>query len=317
MSQSRLTVQVVSVFQETPEIRSFKLIADNGLSLPSYEPGAHIDLYLGSGLIRQYSLCGNSETDGSYRIAVKREPNSRGGSRWIHDSLSVGSEVRISHPRNAFSLAVAPYYLLFGGGIGLTPLLSMAYYLSRLQKAYRLVLFMRDQESIPFSTELNVAPLSSATDTYLGLSPAETSRRCKQILREAPNGSYCYTCGPAPFMTAVEKFASELLTPGAFHKENFVNDASTDKGKFVITLSRSGREIEVPEGISALEALRVAGHPIQSSCEVGVCGTCVTPVLSGVPLHNDTFLTESERSSNKCFAPCVSRALTPNLVLDL
>lgn len=285
--------------------------------LPAYEAGAHIDLTLGNGLVRQYSLCCREPNGSAYRIAVKREPQSRGGSAWLHDEATVGTTLLIGQPRNAFALAPeAGMHLLFAGGIGITPILSMAYALQRRAQPFQLHYFVRDVAGAAFAAELQSGPLAGRVQVHAGLNPEQTAASIRSHLSMYPvAGTHVYVCGPAPFMQMVAAEAGQLVV----HQESFGAPLAGADGDapFTLALRRSGREVHVAAGRSALACLQEAGVALDCSCEVGVCGTCRTTVLEGTPHHFDSFLSDAERQANDCFMPCVSRARTPLLVLDL
>ncbi|SFA96797.1 vanillate O-demethylase ferredoxin subunit [Collimonas sp. OK607] len=312
---------VISSITDTNGIRVLELAAVDGAALPSYEAGAHIDVTLGNGLVRQYFLCCREPSSAGYRIAVKREAGSRGGSAWLHDMARTGSVLSIGPPRNAFALAPqAGMHLLFAGGIGITPILSMAYTLLRRKQPFRLACYVRDEASLAFSTELRASPLAPYVEVFCGLGPQDTAASIGKLLAAAPaNDSHAYVCGPAAFMDAVTAQAEARFGASALHKESFgaVPASGTSEQPFVLRLSRTQCDIAIPAGRSALACLQDAGINIDSSCEVGVCGTCRTAVLDGVPDHQGSLLSAQERKANNCFLPCVSRPLTPVLVIDL
>ncbi len=312
---------VISSITDTNGIRVLELAAVDGGYLPSYEAGAHIDLTLGNGLVRQYSLCCREPSSAGYRIAVKREARSRGGSAWLHDMACTGDTLSISPPRNAFALSPqAGMHLLFAGGIGITPILSMAYALLQRKQPFRLACYVRDEASLAFSTELRGGPLAPHVEVFCGLGPQDTAASIDRLLAAAPaNGCHAYVCGPAAFMDAVTAHAEVRFGASAVHKESFGVSPATGVAEqpFVLRLSRAQCDISVPAGRSALACLQDAGIDIDSSCEVGVCGTCRTVVQDGVPDHRDSLLDTRERQANNCFLPCVSRARTPILVIDL
>jgi vanillate O-demethylase ferredoxin subunit len=301
----------------TAEVRIFELAAADGGALAPYEPGAHLDVTLPNGITRQYSLCCAAPSPRSYRIAVKREPRSRGGSAWLHDEAAMGMHVEIGVPRNAFALAPgAASHLLFAGGIGITPVLSMAHALARRGQPFRLAVFARAPELVPFAAELEAAPLGPSTSVHCALAPGQTGERIDALLAAAPDGTHAYACGPTAFMDAVTARATARFGAGAVHTESFGAAAPAEGDRaFVLRLLQSGREIAVPAGRSALACLQEAGVDIDSSCEVGVCGTCLTRVREGDIDHRDSCLTTAERAG--CFLPCVSRAATPVLAIDL
>ncbi|HEX8604890.1 MAG TPA: PDR/VanB family oxidoreductase [Pseudoduganella sp.] len=308
---------IASIVSATAEVRVLELAAADGSALPPYEPGAHLDVTLPGGITRQYSLCCAALSPLRYRIAVKREPQSRGGSAWLHDVATVGSPVDIGVPRNAFALVpAAPMHLLFAGGIGITPVLSMAYALARRGVPFRLAVFARSAALVPFADELEAAPLRPFSSLHCALDAGETGERIDALLAAAADGSHVYACGPAPFMAAVTERAAARFGAGAVHLESFgaAMPVAGDR-PFVLRLLQSGRDIEVPADRSALACLQEAGVDIESSCEVGVCGTCLTQVREGEVDHRDSYLTTAERAG--CFLPCVSRAATPTLAVDL
>lgn len=314
-----MTDAIITSIREHGDVRIFELRAVDGAALPLYEPGAHLDITLANGLTRQYSLCCRQPCGDSYRIAVKRHPQSRGGSAWLHAQAAVGSIVKLGEPRNAFPLRPGPgLRLLVAGGIGITPLLSMAYALRREGQPFQLVYFVRNQAGGAFVDELTSGPLAAHASVVAGLSPQDTGARIAASMAAAPvAATTVYTCGPAPFMEAVCTLAAERFGAASVHKESFGAAPTGGETAFTMRLARQGRDIDVPAGRSALACLQDAGVEIDCSCEVGVCGTCRTVVLDGVPEHLDSVLGEDEKRTNACFMPCVSRSRTPMLYLDL
>lgn len=308
---------ILGIVHATPEVRVLELAAADGGALPPYEPGAHLDVTLPGGLTRQYSLCCAAPSPRRYRIAVKREPRSRGGSSWLHDVAAEGTEVEIGTPRNAFALAAhASSHLLFGGGIGITPVLSMAYSLAARGAPFRLAVFARAADLVPFADELEAAPLAPFTSVHCALDARETGARIDALLAAAMEGTHVYACGPAPFMDAVTERAAARFGRDAVHTESFGPPVPAGGDRpFVLRLARSGRDIAVPADRTALACLQEAGVAIESSCETGVCGTCITALRGGTPEHRDSYLTTDEQAG--CFLPCVSRAATPVLEIDL
>ncbi|GGY37843.1 PDR/VanB family oxidoreductase [Pseudoduganella albidiflava] len=306
-----------SIVHATPEVRILELAAADGGALPSYEPGAHLDVTLPGGITRQYSLCCAVPSPERYRIAVKREPESRGGSSWLHDVAAEGAQIEIGTPRNAFALVdEAPSHLLFAGGIGITPVLSMAHALARRAVPFRLAVFARAAGLVPFADELEGPELRPFSSVHCALGPEETGERIDALLAAAPDGTHVYACGPAAFMDAVTTRAVARFGADAVHTESFGAPAPAAGDRpFVLRLLQSGREVAVPADRSALACLQDAGVDIESSCEVGVCGTCLTRVRGGEADHRDSYLTTAERAG--CFLPCVSRARTLVLEIDL
>ncbi|HEX7983178.1 MAG TPA: PDR/VanB family oxidoreductase [Duganella sp.] len=311
---------VITSIEERGDVRIFELRAADGSALPPYHAGAHIDVTLGNGQIRQYSLCCRQPSGDSYRIAVKRDPKSRGGSEWLHQEATQGHTLTLGEPRNAFSLRPSTgMHLLFAGGIGVTPLLSMAYALQRAGQPFHLAYFIRSEAENAFADETQTGPLAGHVVVFAGLQPQDNAARIEAIMQTAPaSETTVYTCGPTPFMDAVIALGTTRFGASSVHKESF-GAAPTAAGaaSFTMRLVRSGRDIDVPAGSSALACLHAAGIAIDCSCEVGVCGTCRTVVLDGRPEHLDSVLSDAERQANACFMPCVSRSLTPVLYLDL
>ncbi|ASU37042.1 hypothetical protein hmeg3_01185 [Herbaspirillum sp. meg3] len=313
-----MNVIISAIRNSGTAIRIFELHAADGTALPAYQPGAHIDITLGNGLVRQYSLCCDHPSPDRYRIAVKQEPQSRGGSAWLHAEAKEGDALQIGTPRNAFALAdAAGSHLLFAGGIGITPVLSMAYALLRDGADFHLHYFVRDDESVAFRDELTGASLTAHVSIHAGLSAEQTGAVIAAALTDAAVDAHAYTCGPGPFMATVVDFATARLGASQVHKESFSAPvAQAGDAAFVVRL-RDGKEIDVASGKTALACLQEAGVEVDCSCEVGVCGTCQTKVIEGIPDHRDGFLSEKEKASNRWFMPCVSRAKTGVLVLDL
>lgn len=319
-----VTQAIITSIEDSGDVRILELRAADGAALPPYEAGAHLDVTLANGLTRQYSLCCRQPCGDSYRIAVKRDPNSRGGSEWLHRHAVEGATLAISQPRNAFPLRPSTnMHLLFAGGIGITPLLSMAYALHRAGRPFQLAYFVRHATDVAFMEELTTGPLAGKVVLVAGLAPSENAARIAALMDAAQlaastAATSVYTCGPAPFMDAVIAAGVARFGAGAVYKESFTAAAATGaETPFTMRLARSGRDIDVPAGRSALACLQEAGVDVDCSCEVGVCGTCRTVVLDGRPEHLDSVLSDAEKQANNCFMPCVSRALTPLLYLDL
>lgn len=268
-------------------------------SLPDWTPGAHVDLEMRPGLTRQYSLCGSPSDRSSWRVAVLREPDGRGGSAYVHDSLAVGDRVRVSVPRNTFPLVAAPSYLFVAGGIGITPLLPMMAAVGDAD--WRLLYGGRTPESMAFLPEL--AEYGDRVHTLAG---------GLLDLSEVDNGAEVYCCGPEGLLAAVEA----RCDPARLHVERFAPRPVAGES-FEVELARSGLVVPVPSDRSILSALLDAGVEVLSSCQEGTCGTCETDVLAGTPEHHDSLLTEEERAAGETMMICVSRSAGGKLVLDL
>jgi ferredoxin-NADP reductase len=283
--------------------------------LPSWEPGAHIDLLLGPDLERQYSLCGDLGDRCRWQVSVLREPDSRGGSAWVHERLRVGDVLRCRGPRNNFPLQAADEYLFIAGGIGITPLLPMIARCTENNANWRLVYGGRSEASMAFRdllAEHGERVTIWPQDTH-GLPDLDT------LLAEPRAGTAIYSCGPEPLLAAVED-RCRAWPAGTLHLERFrprpgaLDGVST---AFEVELDQSGMVLEVPAGESILDTLEAAGVDVPNACREGTCGTCETVVLEGEPDHRDSFLTEDERASGEVMMVCCSRALSKRLVLDL
>ena len=304
---------------EATDVRSFELVASDGQALQPFEAGAHIDVHLGDGLIRQYSLINTTDTDGSYRIAVKLESNSRGGSQRMH-AVAEGDVLSVSHPRNNFPLDPdAGHTMLLAGGIGVTPLLGMAYQLAAQNASFSLDYFARSKDALAFSEEIGGASFTSRARFHVGLDGEAARAELENLLTALPPRTHIYACGPAPFMQAVREFVTAKSGP-ALHLEYFAADpdlASLPAGAFQVKLAKSGKTVMVGADQTIIEALTAAGIEVATSCEQGVCGTCLTTVLAGRPDHRDMLLTEEEQHAGDRILLCVSRCLDQELVLDL
>ncbi|MFC3532781.1 PDR/VanB family oxidoreductase [Vogesella facilis] len=314
---TQIEVQVTCMRLEAEGVMSLELQAPDRSPLPSWTPGAHIDLVLPSATVRQYSLCGDPQDSRRYRIAVLLEAAGRGGSREVHTALRVGQRLTIGGPRNAFELQAADSYLFVAGGIGITPLLPMIRQAERSGAHWLLLYGGRARQSMAF-----VAELAAYGDDKVRILPADEAGMLDldAIVKLAASGMHTYSCGPAGLLNALEaRFAAEELA-SRLHIERFAAAppaANVQAGELTVVLARSGRELAIPADKSILHALRDAGHCVPSSCEQGVCGMCETRVLCGEPDHRDMLLTEQERASGKVMMLCVSRARTPTLTLDL
>ncbi|MCZ0985736.1 PDR/VanB family oxidoreductase [Streptomyces diastatochromogenes] len=282
-----------------------------GGDLPVWEPGAHVDLLLGPGLERQYSLCSDPADRSAWRIAVLREPAGRGGSAYVHGQLGVGDKVRVRGPRNHFRLEPAPRYRFVAGGIGITPILPMLAAAEAAGAEWSLLYGGRSRGSMAFTAELarygdRVALAPQDESGLLDLGP---------VLDEIPDGTLVYCCGPTPLLDAVE----ERCPGGALRVERFQPKAQQGAAdsEFEVELARSGRTLVVPADVSVLDAVRGAGVEVLYSCTEGTCGTCETDVLDGAPDHRDSVLTEEERAAGETMMICVSRCRGARLVLDL
>jgi|SRR5581483_11792460 len=310
-----IPVRVSEIRQETEVTRRIEL-RPTGADLPPFAAGAHIDVQLPIGVTRSYSLLNSQEERDRYALGVYLEPNSRGGSRYFHENISVGDELLISSPRNLFPLDEgAARSVLIGGGIGVTPLLSMANRLAGLGKSWRLYYCCRSRALAAFRDDLQAYPdrvqirYDDESDGFLDI---------EAQMREMPDAHF-YCCGPKPMLAAFQDAAHAAGLPHAqTHLEDFKPTADIQlQGGFTIELARSGRTLDVPAGKTILQVLQEAEITATSSCEVGICGECQTAVLDGIPDHKDSVLSDAERASNKAIMICCSGSKTDKLVLDI
>ena len=315
-----LAVTVVRKTVEAEGIVSFELAAVDGHPLPAFSAGSHIDVQVPGGLTRQYSLCNDSLEQHRYRIAVLRDAASRGGSVAMHDAVREGDVLHISEPRNHFPLQHAQRSLLFAGGIGVTPLLCMAQRLGAIAADFELHYCTRSPERTAFRQEIAGSPFAGRVHFHFDDGPPEQKLQLDPLLATHAPGTHLYVCGPAGFIDHVvggakaRGWAAEQI-----HLEYFAaapQDHSAD-GAFEVKLASTGRSYPVAAGQSVVQALREHGVEIMTSCEQGVCGTCITRVLDGVPDHRDLYFTDEEKAKNDQFTPCCSRACSRTLVLDL
>lgn len=307
-------LRVVETIPLADNVVSFTLADPTGAALPRWQPGAHIEVELADGLLRHYSLCGPADDD-TWRVAVLREPKSRGGSAYLHDTVKVGHQLRVRGLRNNFALAPANRYLFIAGGIGITPIIPMLDEATRAGANWRLVYGGRHRSTMAFVDELTGRygdRVSVLPEDERGLLPLD------ELLGTPAPDTLVYCCGPEPLLTAVEQ-GCVGWPRGSLHIERFVAkelDVSSDQA-FEVTLAGSGRVVTVAADQTLLAALADAGVEIDSACEEGICGTCETAVLAGTPDHRDSVLTDEEREAGKLIFPCISRAAGPGLVLDL
>ena len=323
MQAHSFKVRVDAVRDEAHGVRSFVISRLDGLPFDAYEPGAHIDVTSPSGVTRQYSLCGDPDCRDSHLFAVKKETQSRGGSRSLHDDVRIGTELSVGAPRNLFRLAEgARRHVLIGAGIGITPLLSMAYRLVKLNVPFELHYFARSEAHAAFLPLLSRAPFEHHVKLHYGIEPDALDAELDTCLADAPQGTHVYTCGPVAFMDRVVAVGETHLPADAIHLERFSaephapgSDAALDT--FDVQLASTGQTVRVDNKTSIVEALATIGIEVDTSCGEGVCGTCMVDVVNGEPEHRDHCLSKAERASNSVICCCVSRSRSPVLVLDL
>ena len=313
-----LNVVVRRKWRSAEGVTGFELADRDGRHLPTFQPGAHIDLHLPNGLVRQYSITNGPGDLLSYVIGVKQEVAGKGGSKALVDNVREGDVLAISEPRNNFPLRRdATRTVLIAGGIGITPLLSMARFLDKSDLPYALHYFTRSGDSAAFREELSA--LHGPVETHAGLGRDAIAAKVDDILGAHAFANHVYICGPGAMLAMVQDKAAALGWPDeAVHFEYFQNDKVIDASSaFDIELARSAMTLHVPAGRTILDVMREAGLTVPSSCEQGACGTCLTTVIEGEVDHQDVYLNKTEKASNSCMMTCVSRAKSARLVLDI
>jgi ferredoxin-NADP reductase len=287
----------------------------DGSPLPHWQPGAHIDVILDNGVVRQYSLCGDPSEETRWRIAVLREESGRGGSQHIHDTVHVGSRVMVRGPRNHFEFTPSGRYIFIAGGIGITPLLPMMAAAARRGDQFTMMYGGRTRSSMAFVSEVGAYGdcVTLRPQDEFGLLDLDT------ILGEAAAGTLVYCCGPEPLLAAVEdKCAGWPLD--ALRVERFAPRRPAGpavNGSFTVVASKSGQTYQIPADESILSVLEDAGEEVYYSCTEGTCGTCETQVLEGEIDHRDSVLSAAEQSAGDKMMICVSRCKGTRLVLDI
>jgi ferredoxin-NADP reductase len=311
----RLLVRVLQVQHEADGVVSIELGSDDASALPAWSPGAHIDVILPDGLVRQYSLCGAPEDRTRWRIGVLLEPEGRGGSSFIHNRVRAGDALQVAGPRNNFALGDAEEYLFIAGGIGITPILPMVRSVAASRRRWKLLYGGRTRRSMAFLDEL------TALDGDVLILPQDQHGHpdLPGFIGAYRPGVTVHCCGPGAMIDAVEA-ACQTWPASAIRRERFAASAkpsAEDDEAFEVELARSGSRITVPGDRGLLDVLEEAGCKIDNSCRAGICGTCVVGVLAGIPQHNDDILDDEQRASGTLILPCVSRCRSKLLVLDL
>jgi ferredoxin-NADP reductase len=300
----------------TDSVRTFTLRHPRRAHLPKPMPGSHVDLHLPAGQIRQYSLCGDPDNDTVYRIAVKREDDGRGASRWIHDNLTVGSVIPVSAPRNNFPLAQAARHVFVAGGIGITPILPMARHLARQNIPFELHYCAHAAQGAPFLPALRDV-CGPRLSTYFSIAGNRPPARLdvETLLKSVTPGTHVYCCGPQrltqAFRAAANNWPESYVHCEVFKPtldENFVAEP------FDVRLASTGEVLRIPANKSALDVLRAHGVGLPSSCEFGICGSCACRYVDGTVIHRDSVLDITARQEQMIL--CVSRARV-SVTLDL
>ncbi|PWC80668.1 Vanillate O-demethylase oxidoreductase [Azospirillum sp. TSH100] len=307
--------------RETDDIVSIELVDADGHPLPAFSAGSHIDVHIGNGLVRQYSLCNSPAETNRYVIGVLKDPKSRGGSVALHDMLAEGLRLRIGEPRNLFPLdETADRSLLFAGGIGITPMLAMAERLRMLGRPFELHYWGRSLSRMAFLNHIAASDFKDDVRIHCDDAPEDQRVVPDDVLPDPEPGSHVYVCGPQGFIDRVLERARMRGWPESrLHKEYFGSAVSdpADDGAFTIRIAHTGAIVPVKPGQSVVAALAEHGIELPVSCEQGVCGTCLTRIVDGIPDHRDSYLTDDEREANTLFLPCCSRAKSECLVIDI
>jgi ferredoxin-NADP reductase len=315
-----IDARLVNIEDVARDTKLYTFQRAEGGPLPAYKPGSHIDLHLPNGLLRQFSLVVPNSDPESYVVGVKKDAASRGGSRYIIEDMKVGDRIKISAPRNNFPLMEnAEHVVLIAGGIGITPIWCMTQQLIALKRPWTLHYSCRTRDDMAFLDTLNTLDPQSvhlhfddeADGKFLDLAAA---------IAAAPADTHFYCCGPNPMLKAFEAAAASRPRSNV-HVEYFTPKdeaaATTGTGGFWVDLARSGEEYFIPEGKKILEVLFDAGVDVDYSCELGICGACETRVISGVPIHHDSVLSEEEQATNERVMICCCGCSTERLVLDM
>lgn len=313
-----IEVFVKSITYEAEDVISLDLRPTGAGTLPAFTAGAHIDLLLRNGVTRNYSLANDQNERHRYHVAVQRDPASRGGSRLIHESIRVGDVLTITPPRNNFSLAEeGRRFVLIAGGIGITPILCMVRRLAELGLVWDLFYAVRSCRKAAFLEDIIALDPGGHFHPHFDDEYAGALIDIGAIVNAAPPNSHFYCCGPTPMLAAFERVTTGIPDENV-HVEYFAAKAPIEaSGGFEVVLARSNRTVFVPENSTILDALLAAGVEAGHSCLEGVCGTCETKVLEGIPDHRDAVLSAKERAANQTMMICCSGAKSYRLVLDL
>lgn len=312
-----LTIRAIQAQAE--DIVSLELARADGQNLPPFTAGSHIDLKLGNSLTRSYSLLNSPAEQNRYVVAVNKDPFSRGGSRYVHESLRVGQTIEVLEPRNNFKLVEdAELVVLIAGGIGITPLLSMIHRLNTLGRTWKLYYSARTRAKCAYLKEVLSLQAQAPGQVKLHIVGESEGRLTDMdgIINSQPAHAHFYCCGPTPMLKAFEE-AAAARPPECVHIEYFsAQQQAANDGGFDVVLARGKRTVRIEAGKSILQSLLDYGIDVSHACQEGVCGACQTTVLEGTPDHRDSFLTPREKSGGKTMMLCCSGSLTPTLVLD-
>lgn len=312
-SRNLLNVEVVNRESIARDVVQLTVQDSDGGSLPAWAPGAHVDVYL-PGMLRHYSLCGNPEDLTTYEFAVLFEPAGRGGSKYVHEQLVLGSRIQMGRPRNHFKLIDAPGYVFVAGGIGITPIRAMVNACERAGKPWSLYYGGRRRASMAFFDEFSRA----GDRAHLLPQDVHGLLNLSAILTEAPPEHAVYCCGPERLLHAIEEVV--LAIGREVHVERFapsVPKHQLDDRPVTVVCADSGQTVRVDAQVTILDALIAAGVDVNYDCRDGTCGTCELEVIEGDPEHRDAILSLRDRLSGSLMYPCVSRARGERLILDV
>lgn len=318
----RIEVTVTSVTPEAEGIHSWEFRRPDGGELPPFEAGAHVDLWLANGLVRSYSLCNPQSDRDRYVVAINKDPQSRGGSKFIHDKLKSGEQIAISAPRNNFRLVEDAAHVVFiAGGIGITPIYCMIQRLEELGRSWELHYSARLRTMCAFRAQLEALERQKPGRVHLNFDHEAGGRmtNVRELIGTVPSDAHLYCCGPVPLLQAFEAATKDLgWRQSQVHVEYFTaKDDAAVEGGFTVVLARSQQSFVIPPGQTILETLMENGVDVPSSCQEGICGTCETKVLEGVPDHRDSVLSPEDQATNQTMMICCSGSKTSKLVLDL
>ena len=316
-------LRVTQMTLEAEGVLSLRLSRiESSKPLPAWEPGAHIDVYVPDGTTRQYSLCGDPRDLSSWQIAVLREPQGRGGSAYIHDELRVGDRLLVTRPKQTFALEDAPYHALVAGGVGITPIMAFAEHLDRHDRPFRLVYGGRTEGSMAFRERLG-----ALGDRVTFLAEDRDGRPdLDEVVKELPDGGLIYVCGPLALLRAVQSAAEAVHGPDQdlvrfelFSRTGVEPQeaASIDGDSYELVLSQSGHTLRMKPDANILETVLALGIEVENDCRDGICGSCVTRVLSGTVDHRDLVLTRKEQAAMDKMMICCSKPACERLELDL
>lgn len=320
MSQDWIEVRVASRSMEADNIVSLELVLASGKPLTSFSAGSHIDVELPNGMIRQYSLCNDSSQQHRYQIAVLLDPATRGGSASVHGDIKENQIIRISEPRQHFPLTPAKHTILIAGGIGVTPILCMAEHLTSSSAGFEMHYCTRSLSATAFAQRIRTSAFANRVHFHFDDGEPAQKLDIQTVLAAGNSDTHLYVCGPKGFMDFVIDSAKDLGWPDdQIHFEYFAGQSADtlENANFQVKISSTGQLFDIPADKSIVACLSENGVEIPVSCEAGVCGTCITRVLEGVPDHRDLYFNDAEKEKNDQFTPCCSRSKTPVLVLDL